>query len=62
MMQSNMKKPYALAMLGLTLLTMTGCAGKLICEWESHEEQTFRVIEDILDAKEIRDAKKEDES
>ncbi len=42
-------KPYALA--ALALLTTTGCAGKLVCEWESQSEQFERVLEKYYEEK-----------
>ncbi len=40
------RKPYALVV--LALLTTTGCAGKLVCEWQSQSEQFERVLEKHL--------------
>ncbi len=35
----------------LALLTTTGCAGKLICEWQSQSEQFEQVLEKYLEVK-----------
>ncbi len=44
MMQSNIKSLLVI----LALLTTTGCAGKLVCEWQSQSEQFERLLEKYI--------------
>ncbi len=45
MMQCTIKSLLVL----LALLTTTGCAGKLVCEWQSQSEQFEQVLEKYME-------------